>query len=157
MQNFSTKIVLFDANMPKIDEIDKKILDILMSNSRTPFTDIALRLNVSEGTVRKRVKRLEDQGVIREYTIDIDPSKLGYRSVTLLGLDTEPEHYLDAINSLDALEQVRWVAKSTGDHMIMAEIWTEDDEELGRLIDENICTINGVKRICPAIILKKMR
>ncbi len=144
------------TNMPKIDEFDKKILDILMSNSRTPFTDIAQRLKVSEGTVRKRVKRLEDEGVIREYTIDIDPAKLGYRSVTLLGLDTEPENYLDAINALDSLEEVRWVAKSSGDHMIMAEIWTKDDEELGRLIEDKICTINGVKRICPAIILKKV-
>ncbi len=143
--------------MPKIDEKDKKILDILMSNSRTPYTDIAQRLDVSEGTVRKRIKRLEDEGVIREYTIDIDPSKLGYRSVTLLGLDTEPENYFDAINALDSLEEVRWVAKSTGDHMIMAEIWTKDDAQLCRLIEEKICTINGVKRICPAIILTKMK
>ncbi len=143
--------------MPKLDEKDKEILDILMSNARTPFTEIAQRLNVSEGTVRKRIKRLEDEGVIREYTIDIDPAKLGYRSVTLLGLDTEPEHYLDAIKALDVLKEVRWVAKSTGDHMIMAEIWTEDDIELGRLIEEKICRIHGVKRICPAIILKKMR
>ncbi len=143
--------------MPKIDQKDKQILDILMSNSRTPYTEIAQRLNVSEGTVRKRIKRLEDEGVIREYTIDIDPAKLGYRSVTLLGLDTEPDTNLDAIKALDALDEVRWVAKTTGDHMIMAEIWTEDDVELDRFIGEKICNIPGVKRVCPAIILKKMK
>ncbi len=143
--------------MPKIDSKDRKIIDILLDNSRTPFTEIAQELEMSEGTVRKRVSRLEKEGVIRGYTVDIDPSKLGYRSVTLLGLDTEPEAFLEAITSLRKLDEVRWVAKSTGDHMIMSEIWTVDDEELVRLIEEEVCTVPGVKRVCPAIILKKVK
>ncbi len=143
--------------MPKLDRLDRKMIDILISNARTPFTEIAQLLNVSEGTIRKRLHRLEDEGVIRGYTVDIDPSKLGYRSVTLLGLDTEPETFLDAIESLRKLDEVRWVAKSTGDHMIMAEIWTTDDDELARLVEDKVGTIKGVTRVCPAIILKKVK
>jgi len=144
-------------NMPKIDRKDRKIIDILLKDARTPFTEIAHVLDVSEGTVRKRVQRLESEGVIRGYTIDIDPAKIGYRCVTLLGLDTDPEYFLDAVRALGEFEEVRWVAKSTGDHMIMAEVWTQGDAELSEFVQEKVCTIEGVKRICPAIILKKMK
>ncbi|MFO8109874.1 MAG: Lrp/AsnC family transcriptional regulator [Thermoplasmata archaeon] len=143
--------------MTNVDESDQKIIDILVSNARTPFTEIANILDVSEGTVRKRVQRLESRGVIRGYTVDIDPGKLGYRCITLLGLDTEPENFLDAVHALAEFEEVRWAAKSTGDHMIMAEVWTKDDAGLSSFIEEKVCSIKGVKRICPAIILEKMR
>lgn len=143
--------------MPRIDDVDRKIINTLQKNARIPLTEIAQKLEVSEGTIRKRLQRLENEGVIRGYSADIDPAKLGYRTVTLLGLDTDPESFLDAIECLRKLPQIRWVAKSTGDHMIMAEIWTRDDDELSQLIERHICTIPGVKRVCPAIILEKVK
>jgi len=140
-----------------MDEKDRKIIEILEEDARTPFTDIAKMLNVSEATVRKRIARLERGGVIRRYTIEVDPVKLGYTTVTILGLDVEPEHFLDAARKLAEMSEVRWVATSTGDHMIMAEIWTRDGNELARLISQRIGRIKGVKKICPAIILEKIK
>ena len=46
--------------MQKLDDVDRKILDILIDNTRTPFTDIAKRLLISAGTVHVRVKKMED-------------------------------------------------------------------------------------------------
>jgi Lrp/AsnC family transcriptional regulator for asnA, asnC and gidA len=140
-----------------MDEKDRKIIEILEEDARTPFTEIAKMLNVSEATVRKRIARLERGGVIRRYTIEVDPVKLGYTTVTILGLDVEPEHFLDAARKLAEMSEVRWVATSTGDHMIMAEIWTRDGNELARLISQRIGRIKGVKKICPAIILEKIK
>ena len=50
--------------MQKLDDVDRKILDILIDNTRTPFTDIAKRLLISAGTVHVRVKKMEDLGII---------------------------------------------------------------------------------------------
>ena len=47
-----------------LDEIDHQILDILIENARTPFTDIAKKLLVSAGTIHVRVKKMEDEGII---------------------------------------------------------------------------------------------
>ena len=58
--------------MQKIDDIDRKILDILIDNTRTPFTEIAKRLLISAGTVHVRVKKLEDSGIIKGSSLNLD-------------------------------------------------------------------------------------
>ncbi len=143
--------------MANIDEIDRKLLKILEMNSRTPFTEIANELDMSESTVRSRISRLEEKGVIRRYTTEIDPIKIGYKTITLLGVDTDPEDYLAAIQELKKFKEVKWVAKSTGDHMIMAEVWTKSGEDLQNLLSKKIASVPGVKRLCPAILLEKVK
>ncbi len=143
--------------MRNIDEKDKKILEILKNDSRTPYTEIAERLDVSEATVRKRIESLREENIIEKFTIEIDPQSLGYETVTLLGLDVEPKYFLKAVQDMKEIEEVLWVAKSTGDHMIMAEIWAEDGDHLSKIMAEKIGEIEGVRDLCPAIILEKIR
>ncbi len=141
--------------MAIIDDTDKDILKILEKNSRTPFTIIADELDISEATVRNRVRALEEQGVINKFTLDIDPKSLGYNMVTMIGLDVEPQDMLTAVEELRKIDGVRWVAKSTGDHMIMSEVWTKDGEELSELISKKMGSIEGLKDIKPTILLEK--
>jgi len=141
--------------MAIIDETDKNILKILEKNSRIPFTEIADELNISEATVRNRVRALEEEGVINKFTLDIDPKSLGYNMVTMIGLDVEPQDMLTAVEELRKIDCVRWVAKSTGDHMIMTEVWTKDGEELSEIIGKKMGSIEGLKDIKPAILLEK--
>ena len=140
-----------------MDEKDRKIVELLKDNARMPFTDIAERLGVSEATVRKRVQKLENKGVIKNYTIDIDHKKLGYDTKTLLGFDVEPENLLDAAEKISEIEEVRAVSTCTGDHMIMAEIWARDNEHLGKIMSDKIGNIEGVKNLCPAIVMEEIK
>ena len=133
-----------------------KILEILMENARTPFVEIAKKLNVSEATIRKRVKNLEKQGIIKKYTIIIDPEKIGYRTIAIVGIDADPTSFLDVARKITEFKEARYVATSTGDHMIMAEIWAKDTKHLSQII-EKIGSIEGVNKICPAIILEKLK
>ena len=59
--------------MKKIDETDKKLISILMENSRKSFKDIAKELGMSVITVRKRVQKLVDEGIIKKFTITLNP------------------------------------------------------------------------------------
>ena len=140
-----------------IDQKDKKIIEILQKNARIPNTEIAKMLGISESTVRKRINDLESKGVIKKYTAIVDPSKIGYNTVTILGVDVDPTKFLDVAKELAKLPETKYVATSTGDHMIMAEIWTKDGQTLAELISNRIGKIEGVKRICPAIILEKIK
>jgi len=140
-----------------MDEIDKKIIEILQQNARTPFTRIAEEVGLSEGAVRKRVEALEKKGIIKKYAAIVEPKKLGYNSITLLGLDAEPTKLLDIAKKISEMEEARAVYLSTGDHMIMAEIWAEDGEHLSKILADKIGKIEGVKRLCPAIILEKIK
>ena len=151
----NTKIGMVTYRM--IDEKDMLILEILRDNARTPLTEIAEKLGVSESTIRKRVKALEDGEVIKRYTVVVDPAKLGYNSVSFVGLDVEPTHFLDVAIKMTEFPEVKFVATSTGDHMIMTEIWLKDGRELGKFIAEKIGRLEGVHRVCPAVIMEKLK
>ena len=140
-----------------MDEKDLKIIEILEKNARTPYTEIASRLGISEGTVRNRIEKLEREGVIVRYTIEVDPKKMGYHTIVLLGMDAEPKHFLKAAEELSRLDCVKWVYTSTGDHMIMAEVWARDTSDLNRMISERISKIEGVMDLCPAILMERIK
>ena len=70
----------------KLDDIDHKILDMLIENTRIPFTDIAKKLYISAGTVHVRVKKMEQIGLIRGSSLILDYDKLGYTFIAYVGL-----------------------------------------------------------------------
>lgn len=140
-----------------IDEKDLKIIDMLRENARTPVTTIASKLGVSESTIRKRIRALEKNGVITQYTVIVDPAKLGYKSVSIVGINVESTHLLDVAMRMTEFPEVKFVATSTGDHVIITEIWLNDSKELGRFITEKIEKQEGVKRVSPTIILENWK
>ncbi|MEM1563547.1 MAG: Lrp/AsnC family transcriptional regulator [Candidatus Bathyarchaeia archaeon] len=141
----------------EIDELDFKIIKLLEEDGRLTFMEIAKKLRLSESTIRKRVQALKENGVIKRFTVEIDPAKIGFNTVAIVGVDVDPPKLLEVAQKLCEYKEIRCVATSTGDHMIMTEIWTKDGRELTRLISEKIGTIEGVKKICPAIILEKLK
>jgi Lrp/AsnC family transcriptional regulator for asnA, asnC and gidA len=143
--------------MSAIDKMDLKILKMLEEDGRRSFTDIAEKLKVSESTVRKRVMALQRKGILKKFTIKVDPAKIGIKTVAFVGIDVDPTRLLQVAQELCNFKEVKWVATSTGDHMLMTEIWTSDGRELTKLISEKIGIIEGVKKICPAIILEKLK
>jgi len=68
-----------DDDKVEIDSVDKKILDLLLSNSRIPTLEIAHKLNSTVNTINSRINRLVKTGVISQYTINIDWPKIGYQ------------------------------------------------------------------------------
>ena len=143
--------------MREVDKLDLKILKMLQEDGRLPFTEMAQKLKLSESTIRKRVQALKEKGVIKKFTIEVDPFRIGMRTVAIVGVDVDPTKLLEAAQKLCEIREVRSVATSTGDHMIMTEIWARDGRELTKLISEKVGSIEGVKKICPAIILEKLK
>ena len=70
----------------KLDETDHKILDLLIDNTRIPFTDIAKKLEISAGTIHVRVKKMEDAGIITGSSLQVDYNKLGYSFIAYVGV-----------------------------------------------------------------------
>ena len=139
-----------------MDKLDLGIVEILSKNSRTSFMEIARKLKVSESTIRKRVSNLEKKGVIKKYSLVVDTSKIGFDNVALIGVDAEPEKYLDVAKRLSEFNEVRYAATSAGDHMFMLEVWTKNGEEL-RAFSDKLKGLEGVTRICPAIIKETLK
>jgi Lrp/AsnC family transcriptional regulator for asnA, asnC and gidA len=137
-----------------MDEKDEAILLMLMRNSRIPLTKIAKKLGITETAIRKRIRKLEDRGVIKSYTAIIDPFFIGYSGVALIGLDTTPPRLLPVFERIRSLKETRYASLTSGDHMMMFEAWCKTPDKLYSLI-KKVGKLEGVTRVCPAILLKR--
>ncbi len=137
-----------------MDDKDEIILHSLMHNSRAPVSSIALKLGITETAVRKRIRKLEEGGIIKAYTAIIDPFFMGYSGVALVGLDTTPPKLLAIFEYIRSLKETRSASLTSGDHMMMFEAWCKTPDELYSLI-KKLGKKEGVTRICPAILIKR--
>ncbi len=128
-----------------------------MKDGRKPYTEIAKELRTSESSIRKRVRKMEGEGIIRGYRVEVEAPKIGYNVVALTGFDTNPEDFLTVANKLCEFDEVKKVWTSTGDHMIMTEIWAKDGRELSEILFNKVGKIEGIKKVCPAIILEQLK
>ncbi|MCS7128433.1 MAG: AsnC family transcriptional regulator [Sulfolobales archaeon] len=131
--------------------MDLTIIKELMENSRKSFRDIAKSLKLSDVAVIKRVKKLESSGVIRKYTIIVDPFKLGFMKISFTGINVKPEKMFEVIMQLKEKDFIKYIAITTGDHEVIAIMWASDSDEL-RKYHEEIKRIDGVIDIYPAIL-----
>ncbi|MFH1470456.1 MAG: Lrp/AsnC family transcriptional regulator [Candidatus Micrarchaeota archaeon] len=136
-----------------MDERDLTILEALVKNSRISYVELAKKLRITEAAVRKRVKKLEGNGAVKGFTALVDPETLGYNAVAIIGIDTTPDELMAVLGFVKGLKCVRYVALSSGDHMIIFEAWCRDQGELSNLISK-IKGAQGVTKVCPAILLK---
>ena len=127
-----------------------KIISYLRRNARMPKVRIAEELGVTETAVRKRIKRLEEHEIILGYRAIIDYRKIGM-VCSYTGIDVEPETLLSIVRKLRENKQITSLYLTSGDHDLLVEIIANNIDELEKIHDE-ISRINGVKRICPAII-----
>jgi len=88
----------------KLDDTDHQILDMLIENTRTAFTDIAKKLNISAGTVHVRVRKMEEAGIITGSSLRLDYKKLGYAFIAYVGIflqkTSQTQFVLERINEI---------------------------------------------------------
>jgi Lrp/AsnC family transcriptional regulator, regulator for asnA, asnC and gidA len=128
-----------------MDELDRRIIALLERNGRASNARIARDVGVSEGTVRRRLKRLVQDKIINVIALP-DPRKLGYESEALIGMQIDPDKIDQVANKVAELENTRWVAVTTGTYDVFAWATLPNAEELGRFLREKVGTIQGVRR-----------
>lgn len=138
-----------------MDKRDRIIIESFIEDARTPYSELARRLGISEAAVRKRVKNLEAAGIIAKYTIRFDPGVLGYEAIAIIGIDTEPDALIRVQEKVRAMKGVRYTSLSSGDHMLLFGVWCKDMKELQSLIAK-AKSLPGVTKICPAVMLKSV-
>ena len=139
----------------KLDEIDHQILDMLIDNTRIPFTDIAKKLLISAGTVHVRVKKMEEAGIIKGSSLTLDYIKLGFSFIAYVGVFLEKTHQTKFV--LERLAEIPYVTVAhitTGKFNIFCKLRAKDTKhakEIIFLIDD----IEGVTRTETMISLEE--
>jgi len=139
----------------KLDDTDHHILDMLIENTRTPFTDIAKKLQISAGTVHVRVKKMEEAGIIIGSSLTLDYRKLGYSFIAYVGVfllkTSQTQFVLERINEIPFVTVAH---VTTGKFNIFCKIRAKDTshaKDIIYLIDD----IDGVTRTETMISLEE--
>ncbi|MEX0996029.1 MAG: Lrp/AsnC ligand binding domain-containing protein [Flavobacteriaceae bacterium] len=139
----------------KLDNVDHQILDMLIDNSRVPFTDIAKKHNVSAGTIHVRVKKMEDAGIITGSSLTVDYTKLGYSFIAYVGIflhKTSQTKFV--LERLKTIPNVTVAHITTGKFNIFCKIRAQNTTHAKDIIYE-IDDIEGVLRTETMISLEE--
>ena len=128
-----------------MDDIDKKILNILQNNYRISYKELGKKVKMAASSVHNRVQRMLDEGVIKKEDTIINPIKAGFETVAILGLSVDPLKLSKVAEKIATYDRVQLVGTTTGDHDVIASVIAEDEKSLWRFINEEIKTIDGVR------------
>lgn len=138
------------------DDLDLKILSILVNNARTPYSVIGEKLHVSGGTVHVRIKKLEQNGIALKQQLKIAHEKLGYDITAFLGLYlTKSSMYESVVAELKKIPEVLTANYTTGSYSMLVKIICRDTNHLRVVIYDKIQHIEGVQRTETLISLEE--
>src|SRR5438132_2408007 len=102
--------------MPELDDIDSRILGVLVEDGRRSFREVARRAGVSTPTAQARVKRMIDEGLIRRVSLIFDPSKFRHGLVFQLYLKVNPGEVEEIARKLENRSEVCGIYLTTGEN-----------------------------------------
>ncbi|KDS91561.1 ArsR family transcriptional regulator [Halorubrum saccharovorum] len=137
----------------ELDETDRSILRILQEDARTPFSEVARRIDMSSATVHDRVNRMEEAGVIEGYHASIDPKAVGYGVSAFVGLRVEQGREEDALERLRDIDGVCEIHLTTGEWDVILKVVAANTDSLRELMFERVAEMEGFSRSQTMIIL----
>jgi DNA-binding Lrp family transcriptional regulator len=144
----------------RLDRVDLQILEELQGNARLSSADLAERVSLSTSPCWRRVKRLEEEGVIRSYQARLDPGKLGYQVTAFvhISLDKKDTRHLQEFErAVQAIPQVLSCHRISGryDYQLMA--LAEDLEAYGVFAESCINALPSVKEVYTSFVMREVK
>ncbi len=139
----------------RLDGIDNQILEMLLDDSRTPLSHISKEVGISSPAIRERIKKLEQEGIIKGFSTIIDYKKLGLGLTAFIGLSMDDSKCCqeDVFSDLETIPRVLEAHFTNGEEDILVKVVTENTETLVDLLGQ-MNAIDGVNRTKTLIALK---
>ncbi len=128
---------------PALDDLDRRLMEVLQVDGRRPFTEIATTFAVPESTIRARYKALVDRGALKVIAV-ADPLKVGYPLMAMIGVRCTPAALLSTATALEALPEVSYCVVVAGAYDLLIEVVCEDNDALLAFLTERLRSIDGV-------------
>ena len=121
--------------MPELDDVDARILGILMEDGRRSYREIARLTGITTPTAQARVKRMMDEGLIRKISPIFDPSKFQDGIVFLISFAVNPLETEKIGGELAKREEVRGIYLTTGEKNLTLRVVVDSVDQLQRFIE----------------------
>ena len=136
-----------------LDQVDRKILGLLKGDARMQFAEIGKKVGLSAPAVHARVKKMEANGVITRYTVDINPNSVGASLCAFIRIQRNKglsAAIADAFLKIKQIEECHAVA---GEDCLIVKLRVESPIELAKILDE-VRSIEGIDRTVTAVVLE---
>jgi len=153
----------------KLDELDKKILEILQQDGRIPISRLAEKLKRPRTTVNERISRLEREGYILGYRAIVDPAKLGYRYLAIIMVKVRRGSFhitknqveiakkiIDECRSRKDLPYVEEAYVVTGSYDIALKVWIRSWDELSRFLIHYLASLEEIASTETFMVLERV-
>jgi DNA-binding Lrp family transcriptional regulator len=128
----------------RLDRVDVQIIEMLQEDGRMLYKDIAKGVGVSLPTVRARIKRLVELGVIKKFTVIVDADRVLGKVRAILLVQVDPSRVDEVMKRVASLKVVREVYRTAGSCPLVLKVEARDLDELGRLVSEGLGGIEGI-------------
>ena len=140
-----------------LDELDQKILQLLIQNARMSYSEIGQQVGISRVAVKMRVQALEKKGIIEEYTTVINPQKISGAVSCYFELEFSPGGFGEAVARLEACPTVTQIYRVTGKSKLHVHAVAASGEEMERLICGTIDRLPGVQACSCNMIFSRIK
>jgi Lrp/AsnC family transcriptional regulator for asnA, asnC and gidA len=135
------------------DKTDRAIIAHLQYDGRKPFTDIAAALGISEGAVRRRVKRLRESGLLQIVGV-AEPQFLGWNTAAMIGISTQAGQVESVAAKVSTFPEVSYLFMASGAFDLFAEVFCRDMQHFVEFLNQKLQQVPGVQRTETFTILK---
>jgi Lrp/AsnC family transcriptional regulator, leucine-responsive regulatory protein len=146
--------------MEKLNEIDRRLLDLLQSDAKLTNKELAAQLGLSITPIYERIKRLEAQGVIRKYVALVDKVKVG-KGLTVICMVQLSRHAAEVLQKFEqeiqAFPEVLECFHVAGEYDYLLKVVVSDMEEYQRFITKGIATLQNVSNVHSTFVMKEIK
>jgi DNA-binding Lrp family transcriptional regulator len=142
--------------MTALDQIDVQLLRLLRQDASVSHSELAQRLYLSPRTVRSRIQRLREAGVIR-FTVCINREKAGYPATADIMLQVEANRVARVAEQIAQFPEVGYIAITTGSHDISIQVYGHSTDDIHRFVVEKLALVPGVIRTNVFVLFKIMQ
>ena len=140
----------------QIDNVDRKIISLLMKNTMMPYTEIGHRVLMSSGTVHVRMNNLQKAGIVKGTSLVLDYAKLGYDLTAFVGVYLQKGSIYDkVIKRLEKIPEVVEAHYTTGVYSIFMKLVCRNTEHLREVLNEKVQSVEGIDRTETIISLEE--
>jgi len=140
----------------EIDNTDLRILEILRDDAKKPYTEVARRVNVSQGTVHVRMTKLEGAGIVEKTTLKLNYARLGYDITAFIGIFLEKSALYDkVVAKLKEIQEITSIHYTTGNYSMFVKIHCRDTNHLKEVLHDKMQQVDGIERTETMISLEE--
>ena len=140
-----------------LDELDQKIIQLLVKNARMSYSDIGEKIGISRVAVKARIQTLENKGIIEEYTTIINPQKINGAVSCYFEIETKPDYFKEVIDILNKNDIVTQIYRVTGRNKLHVHAVVSSNEEMEHFLHDVIDTLPGVLSCSCNTILSRVK